>query len=255
MDIKFQGTMAVLNDSHNPFQDQRVLREVELFLAELRPDLVIYNGDMNDFYQISKFDKNPGRANHLQDDLDSTVNMFTRQRKLMPNARMIQLDGNHEDRLRRNLWGKSPAYASLKGMTIPKLYELEDNEIEHVEYEVGVDVNKIFVVQHGDIIRAHSGYTAKGMYDKHGGCGMHGHSHRGGSYLKNNRSGVYGWYENFCLCTLRPDWLHNPDWHQGFSLVHFIGDRFWAEPIPVISRKFMYGGVIHGSGGKKRVGV
>jgi len=54
MDIKFQGTMAVLNDTHNPFQDQRALREVELFLAELQPDLVVYAGDLNDLTTYKK---------------------------------------------------------------------------------------------------------------------------------------------------------------------------------------------------------
>ena len=52
MEIKFQGTAAILQDTHNPFQDQRVLREVELFLEELQPGLVVYPGDLNDFYQI-----------------------------------------------------------------------------------------------------------------------------------------------------------------------------------------------------------
>ena len=72
MNINFTGTIAVLNDSHNPFQDQRALREVELFLKELQPDMVIYAGDMSDFYALSKFDKNPARADKLQEDLNST---------------------------------------------------------------------------------------------------------------------------------------------------------------------------------------
>ena len=252
MDINFQGTAAILNDTHNPFQDQRALREVELFLAELQPELVVYAGDLCDFYQISKFAKDPKRADDLQKDIDSTVAMFTRHRKLLSNSRMIVLDGNHEDRLRRNLWGVSPAFKSLRCMNIEALYKLKDNDIEHIDYEVGLDINDVFTVLHGAIIRAHSGYTAKGMYDKHGGCGIHGHSHRGGSYTKSNRSGVYGWWENYCLCTLKPDWLQNPDWQQGFSLVHFTRDRFWVEPIPIIKRRFMYGGKIYGSGGKKR---
>lgn len=252
MNINFQGTMVVLQDTHNPFQDQRAIREVELFLAELQPSLVVYPGDLNDFYQISKFDKNPDRASHLQKDLDSTVNMFQRQRKLLPNARMVQLDGNHEDRLRRNLWGKNPAYASLKCLNIDKLYELSSNDIEHVDYEEGILINGNFMVTHGDLIRAHSGYTAKGMSDKHGGSGIHGHSHRGGSSLKRNRFGIYGWWENYCLCSLEPDWVQNPNWQQGFSLVHFTKDRFWVEQVQIINRKFMYGGAVWGSGGKKR---
>jgi len=252
MDIKFQGIAVILNDTHNPFQDQRALREVELFLEELQPDLVAYVGDLNDFYQISTFDKNPGRANHLQKDLDSTTNMFKRQRALLPNARMIQLDGNHEDRLRRYLWGNSTALASLRSLRVENLFELRDSEIEHVPYEDGLLVNGVFLVDHGDMIRAHSAFTAKGMSDKHGGCGIHGHTHRLGSYYKRDRFGIYGWWENGCLCSLDPDWIQNPNWQQGFSLVHFTKDRFWVEPIQIINRRFMYGGKIYGSGGKKR---
>ncbi len=252
MKINFQGTAVVLNDTHNPFQDQRALREVELFLVELQPDLVIYAGDLNDFYQISKFDKNPGRADNLQGDLDSTVAMFTRQRQLLPNARMIQIDGNHEDRLRRNLWGNNPALASLKSLTIEKLYELDKNEIEHVDKDDGILFHGVLWVTHGDMVRAHSGFTAKGMSDKHGGSGIMGHTHRLGSYYKRDRFGVYGWWEGGCLCSLDPDWIASPNWQQGFSLFHFIKDRFWVEPIPIINRKFLYGGKLYGSGGKKR---
>jgi len=252
MDIKFQGKMAVLQDTHNPFQDQRVLREVELFLAEEQPDMVLYPGDMGDFYQISKFDKNPKRADKLQEDLNSTASLFKRQRALLPNARMIFELGNHEDRLRRFLWSGSPALASLDCLTVEGLYKLKDSEVECVDYEEGVLINKILMVSHGDLLRAHSAYTAKGMSDKHGGSGIHGHSHRLGSYYKRNRFGIYGWWENGCLCDLNPDWIQNPNWQQGFSLVHFSKDRFWVEQMQIINRKFMYAGRTYGSGGKKR---
>ncbi len=251
MDIKFQGTMAVLNDSHNPFQDQRVLREVELFLAELQPDLVVYPGDMGDFYLLSKFDKNPERATKFQEDLNSTKQLFKRHRALMPNARMIFELGNHEDRLRRFVWN-NPALASLDCLRIENLYGLKDSEVEKVDYAEGVLLNKNFMVTHGELIRAHSGYTAKGMSDKHGGSGMHGHSHRGGNSLKRNRFGVYGWWENFCLCDLDPDWITHPNWQQGFSIVTIIHERFWVEPVQIIKRKFIFGGKRYGSGGKKR---
>ena len=252
MDIKFQGTSAILQDTHNPFQDQRVLREVELFLGELQPDMVIYPGDMGDFYLLSKFDKNPNRADTLQVDLNSTAELFKRHRRILPNARMIFELGNHEDRLRRHLWGKDPALASLDCMTIEGLYKLKDSDVECVDYEEGVLINDRLMISHGDLIRAHSAYTAKGMSDKHGGSGIHGHTHRLGSYYKRNRFGIYGWWENGCLCSLDPDWVRNPNWQQGFSLVHFKVDRFWVEQLQIINRKFMYGGKIYGSGGKKR---
>ena len=252
MDIKFQGTMAVLQDTHNPFQDQRVLREVELFLAELQPDLVVYPGDMGDFYLLSKFDKNHARANSLQKDLNSTAQLFKRHRTLMPNTRMIFELGNHEDRLRKFLWSKSPALASLDVLTVEGLYKLTDSGVECVDYAEGILFNGNFLVTHGELIRAHSGYTAKGMSDKHGESGMHGHTHRGGNSLKTRRYGVYGWWENFCLCLLDPDYLTHPDWQQGFSVVTFIRNRFWVQQMQIVNRKFMFNGKVYGSGGKKR---
>ncbi len=252
MNITFNGTMAVINDTHNPYQDQRVLREVEIFLEKLQPDLIVYAGDMSDFYQLSKFNKDPDRAGGLQKDVRSTATMFTRHSIIIPNTRKILIKGNHEDRLRRFLWGNSEALASLDCLTVEGLYKLKESGIEHIEYEEGLLINGNFMVTHSDLIRAHSSYTAKGMSDKHGGSGIHGHSHRMGSYYKRNRFGTYGWWENGCLCTLDPDWIQNPNWQQGFSLVHFKGGRFWVEQVQIINKKFMYGGTVYGSGGKKR---
>ncbi len=76
MKIDFQGTALIFCDPHIPFQDQRVIREVELFMEELQPDMIVYPGDNGDWYGISSFDKNPVRANHLQSDLSSVGAMF-----------------------------------------------------------------------------------------------------------------------------------------------------------------------------------
>ena len=87
--------------------------------------------------------------------------------------------------------------------------------MEHVPYKEGVLINGNFLITHGDLIRAHSSYTAKGMSDKYGGSGIHGHTHRLGSYYRKNYFGIYGWWENGCLCDLNPDWITNPNWQQG----------------------------------------
>ena len=252
MKLNYNGTAVVLNDLHIPFQDQRVIREVELFIKELQPNLLLYPGDIADFYPLSHFDKNPSRKETLQTELTLVANMFKRHRTLCPNARMIFELGNHEDRLRSYLWSQSPALSSLECLTIEQLFKLKENEVKMVDYAEGIMINDNFLVTHGELIRAHSGYTAKGMSDKYGGSGMHGHSHRLGSYYKRDRFNVYGWFENGCLCDLEPDYMVHPDWQQGFSVITFKSGRFWVEPIQIIHRKFIYGSKLYGSGGKKR---
>ena len=255
MEINFNGTVIVWQDFHYPYHDPRVIREAELFAYDLQPDMILYPGDIIDCYLLSKFDKNPKRSGgkgSLQKEFDMAAAMFKRHRKYCPNARMIFEPGNHEDRLRRYLWSKATELEDLRCMQIESLMGLTDNGVELIEKDEGVLFNGNFLVTHAEIVRAHSGYTAKGMMDKHGGSGIHGHSHRLGSHYKTPRSGMQGWFENGCLGNMNPDYMVHPNWQQGFSVVTFINGRFWVEQLPIINRKFIYGGTVYGSGGKKR---
>jgi predicted phosphodiesterase len=238
-------TVAIINDLHVPYQDDIAMRLVEKLLVDVQPEYLLYAGDVCDLYQISDFDKDPKRIGQLQEDIKATEAVFQRHDDMLPFTKKILLAGNHEDRLRRFLWSKAPALSGLDALELPELFHLKDYNIDFVPYEQGVLINNTFLVIHGDLISAHSSYTAKAMYDKHGECGVCGHTHRGGSFYRRNRYGVYGWWENFCLCKLNPDYVTNPNWQQGFSLVHFVGRQFWMEQIPIVDNSLMYGGKVY----------
>ncbi len=242
---KEKKTFAIINDTQNPYQDVVTMGLVERFLQEIELDYLLYNGDIHDFYQISKFDKNPDRVDDLQKDIDNTRVMLERHANIFPNVKKKWLDGNHEVRLQKYLWSSATALSSLRSLTIPELFRLDDYGIDYIPYEQGLMINDTFLVLHGDLISVHSSYTAKRMYEKHGRCGMCAHSHRGGVYYKTDRFGTWGWFENFCLCHLNPDYIKNPNWQQGFSLIHFVGKRFFVEPIPIIDHSLMFGGRVY----------
>jgi hypothetical protein len=242
LDIQGESLVAVINDTHIPFHDPEILEAVEKFLGKVQPDVLFYNGDIIDFYQISEYEKDPARISMMQSEVDVVKKMFDRHAKLMPTTQRWFITGTHERRLQRFLWSKSPALSSLRCLTLDSLLGLSERGIKLVDFEQGVIINGIFLVLHGDITSIYSGYTAKRLYEKHGGCGIAGHCHRAGSYYKRDRFGTWGWFENGCLCSLNPDWLSNPNWTQGFSLIHFNGSRFYVEQIPIINGRFMYGG-------------
>ncbi len=239
-------TVAIANDFQIPYHDSVVVGLMENLLQDIKPDLLIYNGDIGDFYQISDFDKDPARISNLQSDINQVKAMFRRHKIMFPRTEKKFVVGNHEKRLLHFLWTKAKELSSLGCLTLEELFDLKEYGIELIAYEQGLMINDVFLVLHGDIASIHSGYTAKRMYEKHGGCGICAHCHRGGSYYKKDRFGIWGWWENFCLCHLNPDWIKNPNWVQGFSLVHFHGDRFWVEQIPIIENKLMYGGRVSG---------
>ena len=240
-------TAAIIGDPHIPEHDSETLTNVEEFLYEQQPDYLFYNGDMMDFYQVSVFDKDPARLGTMQNDLDETTSMFDRHSDGLPQTKKVFVGGTHENRWFKYLRQHAPALANLKSTNVEELYKLKEHDITYVPFEVGVLVNKTFLILHGDIVSKHSSYTAKMQSDNHGGSGICNHTHRMGSYYKRNVFGFYGWWENGCLCKLNPDWLKNPNWMQGFSLVHFKDDRYWVEQIPIINHKFMYGGKVYGN--------
>lgn len=233
-----------INDLHCPYQDKHCVELVLKFIHEQNPQGVVILGDLADFYQLSRFGRDPSRRDELADDLDEAAEILGSLRGIAPKARMVFLKGNHEDRLQKYLWTQSPELASLKQLQLSELLRLQQHRIEYYpdkdEFQLG-DLH----FMHGDIIRTHAGYTAKAMYDKHGVTLIHAHSHRDGKYTVRHRNGNFAVWENYCLCRLDPEYDTFPNWSQGFSVITMAGNRPYVEQIAIINRKFVYGGEIH----------
>lgn len=231
-------------DTHIPFQDKRVVKLFLEFLVREQPDRVYANGDICDFYSLSRFDKKVSRINSLQADLDETHLFLSRIRDSVPNAEIHYMRGNHERRLQKYKWSQAKATDSLRCMTVPQLLKLDKLDIAY--HEKGVFLGDLYI-KHGDLVRKHAGYTARGEFEKEGCSGISGHTHRDGKYTVRNRSGQYAWWENFCMCDLEPEYINSvANWSQGWTLVTTIRKRPYVEQIAVIGGKYIYGGKMHG---------
>lgn len=244
LNVRSGGTAVAFQDAHHPFQDKTVLNLNRKILVELQPDYIFIPGDWWDLYQISRFDKDPDRLNDFQRDIDIGINTLYWIKQDVPNSKIILLDGNHEDRIRKLLWRRIPELESLRSLNPDTLLGLVELEIDRVPKRNILLVNDIFQVEHGDVVSKHSSWTAKAMYERRGGCGICGHSHRGGSYYKVD-SDYFGWWENFCTCNLNPEWVKKPNWMHGFSIISFIQNRFFVEQVQIIKNKFIYGGKLY----------
>jgi predicted phosphodiesterase len=241
---------CVWNDFHKPYEDTVALRVAEKLIKHIQPDYIHYNGDIIDFYPISKFDKKPRMVAEIQKELDDVQAMLQYHSNIFKKAKKFYLLGNHEDRLRRYLWSVAKELSELRCLEIGELLDLDKFDIRMIDYEEGLLVNDSFLIIHGNIVRKNSGYTARGLMEKHGGCGICGHTHRGGSHYHRDRFGERGWWENWCLCTLNPDYIQFPDWQQGISIIQFIGKQFFVEQLPIIDGKCVYGGKLYTSDDK-----
>lgn len=231
-----------LPDPHGTFIDWQAAECALAFTRAHKPHIVVVGGDVVDFYQLSRFDKNPTRALGLQDDIDAGKRFLAGVRKHAKHARILYLEGNHENRLTRWLWGPGAAVVKLQGMSVPSLLRVAEHGIRYVES--GVWQHKTLCFKHGHYVRSRAGYTATAELQREGMSGCSGHTHRIGEVSLTNRGGTYKWVEAGCLCQLTPEYMvgQTPDWQQGLAYGTFMaGGRFALHTAHILSGKTLYG--------------
>lgn len=225
---------VVYGDAHFPYQDDKALAIVQGIAKEVKPHVLLNVGDVVDCWQISRFDKNPTRRDSLQDNIDQAREHLAQMAAIVPNARRVLLEGNHEDRLGRTICGLEGAQRELaklrafqNAMTWPVLLGLDDIGWEWVK---GRDQSKTqilpkLITKHGTVVRKWSGLTARGEWEKYGASGLSGHTHRLGHFLHRDHNGTATWLETGCTCSLEPEYGTDFDWQQGCIVLTWSADH------------------------------
>lgn len=208
---------VVVNDTHAPFHDRNAIRLACKVIGHIKPDVLIFNGDLNDMYSLSRFDKNPERKDDLQGEID-----IAQSQVLIPlsvaapkRAKKIVLPGNHDIRFERYLW-RHPELFGLTGLNLPSVWQLDRMGIEYAGYAVEFDG---LHVSHGTRVSIHAGYAAKAELTKrfYQTSTMTGHNHRNGAHQGNYRGRMIKGQEVPCLCDLNPEYQDDPNWSQGIG--------------------------------------
>ena len=208
-------SVVSLTDLHYPFQDTRAISAALEYVRKTQPSVVVCH-ELHDFYTLSHFDKDPRRKIDLQDEIDQVAGFFKDLREACPDSRIIMLDSNHLDRLRRYLWSQAQALCSLRALEIPELLNLAKYNIEYLN---DVTIRGV-LFKHGEVVRQGSGASALAELQKENISGISGHTHRIGIVYRRDREGLKFWIESGCLCITRPDYIKGiPNWQSGFAEV------------------------------------
>jgi len=218
----------------------------ELFLkfaADFKPDVLVDGGDHIDLNYISSFDKD--KLLHLEGkrlklDFDALRGELALLRTMT--KRMLFLEGNHEERLKRAI-EKQPI---LQGMA-----ELETN----IDFKgMGIEYYPLDKqpVKIGKLHFLHGVYTNEYHAKKHiveyGGNVVYGHLHKFQSYYKGIplRDDEIGGNAIGCLCDKNPDWLKTPGhWQNGFAVIYFDEKGYFnVYPVIMIKKHFLFGGKV-----------
>lgn len=246
-----QKTAVIYTDTHFPFHDPSALLVVQGLIKDTKSDLIVHLGDLLDCYDISKYDTNPARLHSLQDEIDLARVHLHQVAQLAPDAEKLLLGGNHEDRLRKTIWGLKGGARELarlrifqKTMVWPVLLELDAIGWEWADYHGDAQpvVGRIpkLLLKHGDAVRKWAGATGLAEWQKHGKSGISGHVHRMGSFTHRDTNGAQGWWEIGLTGLLNPEYIRCPDWNQSCAVVTYTDNWFHVEPIYIEAGRAMW---------------
>ena len=251
-DIPTTEAVMVVNDFQIPYHDPTALSVVEQVMADVVPDIVIYLGDIFDFPSLSsKFRKYPEQRYRLWRDIKLGKGIFTRHRGILPAARFIFVEGNHEARLGNYVVDNADELTDMLnvdgGLSLPKLIGADELGIEYLGPYGAAFEHRSFIFKHGERITQ---FSAAAELRAEGTSGISAHTHKGGSAYSTNRSGAHAWYENFCLC--HTEGVKRPpsslvqagpvNWQQGFSIIYFDGGIFNVYPVVITHGQCVWGG-------------
>lgn len=241
----------VICDLHVPYHDPRAVGVALAVAEDIQPEILFLDGDACDFYALSRFSKEPIRELQLQDELDETVDILGTFRKALPSARFVFIRGNHEHRLDKYLCTPGArGLRQLRALTIPELLHFEELNIEYVEgsgREAWTEYGKVHI-GHFDIYRKWSAYAAKELVMKHAESVIQAHTHKLGTHYRRYPGGrtVVG-IESGCLCDLNPEYVSDPDWQHGFTIItkRVHTNRFHIKQVPIIDYECMVTDVLY----------
>lgn len=124
-----------------PFHDERVINLAHTAIRELQPDNVVLTGDMLDLPAMSSFSQRDDWMHTTQRAIDRYHTMLAQIRADAPNAKIVAVHGNHEQRMDRMIRRDAAALAGIRRanaahelsvLTVPYLCRYEELEVEAV---------------------------------------------------------------------------------------------------------------------------
>lgn len=175
---KLTKNVLIVPDTHFPWADYFGLSEMMKFAGLHSWDLIIQLGDAIDQYSWSRFSRDMSLttpANELARAMEDYQSMWAGLKRLAPDARYVQLLGNHDVRIIKQAQAKYPEVESVLSALgfYEKVYgvegvELVDNQRTIFRYD-GV------AYHHGDFLRT----MVPGKRAQHlGESVVFGHTHR-----------------------------------------------------------------------------
>lgn len=211
--------IAVLSDVHIPYHSIESLTACFDFLKYEKPEAILLNGDILDFYQLSRFGKDPRKRSvahelHAAREFLDVLSQF--------GAKIYYKIGNHEERYEHYLMQKAPELLGVQQFELKYLLGLNERGIDLIGDKRIIKANELNIVhghEFGQSIFSPVN-VARGLFLRGKVSAMQGHNHSSSTHTETNMNGeITTTWSLGCLCELNPSYLPINKWNQGFAMV------------------------------------
>jgi len=214
----------IISDLHIPYEDKDALNILYQYGKSYKPDNIVINGDMLDFYRLSTFDQSPDRKDSIPDEIEKGKEFLKTLRSKFKTSKIYFIEGNHEQRLQRYLW-RNPELHGLDALKLDNLLDFKEHKIDYIRVDGdywGKDTGHLklrdAIIMHGDSrlngasASKHAGYSASNTMRGIQQSVVIGHIHRLAIVNQRTPYGEMTSAEAGCLCQIPG----NANWQQGF---------------------------------------
>lgn len=207
--------ILVLSDIHIPYHNIQALTVAINYGKEQDIDCIFINGDLIDFYQISRFD-NVERRRNVAGELEVTRQFLRILHKEFPDAPLYLLKGNHDNRLEMYLAVHAPELLDMEENKLSVLLNGHFEKEEYIKEDYHIEVfDDTTLCKIGKLNITHGHLLLKGVFapvNPARGAFMRakasvliGHTHKVSYHPETTLNGkVIGCYSTGCLCELNP---------------------------------------------------
>ncbi len=226
--LKLAGHGAIISDVHIPYHNQKALQTSLEHSDKLGAmDWILINGDYMDFYQASRWSRNP-KSRDIIGELEMAVGFLMDLSKYY--GRIILKMGNHEKRFQDYLFANAPEIANMKCLSFPDLFKAHELGIEIVMPQQVMRVGKYLTILHGHEF-GRSVFNpvnpARGAFLRAKDNCIVSHHHQVSEHTEKNIQGVLtSTWSTGCLSSLKPPYMPINNWSHGFMTMHVEKNDF-----------------------------
>lgn len=218
--------VLVLSDIHVPYHSKEAVEAAVKYGKRLKPDVVLLDGDICDFYRISRFQQDPKKRD-LASEIGYARDLLSWIRGQFRNARIIYKMGNHDERWDVYIWNRAPELFNLDCVQLHNVLEFENVGLERVG-DNPVICGKLPVLHGHELGRGLYAPVnpARTAFLKMLDTCLIGHLHRSSSNSESDwkHNETVAWSMG-CLCGLSPEFARVNRWNRGFAFVNIAADN------------------------------